>query len=143
MSRELDIFRDTYTQGKPFVRAKIGIVNPENWRQTTIETVFWIDTGVDGGVHIPRAFELDATGVGVTLLNGTIVVAGGRIESTHRCFAYLLQIGDFELPAPGLEAEIVFQGTNNYGLIGLDILKNWTIKFDGLNQFFKISRLSS
>jgi hypothetical protein len=143
MNPEQHIFESSYNQGRPFVRAKIGIVNLENSRQTTIETVFWIDTGFDGGIHVARTFESDAKGVGVSLLDGSIGMAGGRTETAHRCFAYLQQIGDFELPAPGLEAEIIFHGMDRHGLIGLDILKNWTIKFDGLNQFFKISRLSS
>lgn len=143
MTPEQHIFEDSYTQGKPFIRAKIGIVNPENSRQTTIDTVFWIDTGFDGGIHVPRTFESDATSVGISLLAGNIGVAGGRTEPTNRCFAYLQQIGDFELPAPGIEAEIIFHGTDRHGLIGLDILKNWTTKFDGLNQLFKITRLSS
>jgi len=54
MSTDHDIFQGHYTRGKPFVKARIVIVNPETGRQTTIEKNFWIDTGFDGGLMWPK-----------------------------------------------------------------------------------------
>ena len=61
-------------------------------------------------------------------------------QNAYRCLAYLRQIGDYELPLPGIEAELILHGRSQHGLLGLDILKHWTIKFDGPNRFFIISK---
>jgi hypothetical protein len=140
MSSDQSIFEDQYTRGKPFVKVKIAIVNPENLRQTTIQGHFWIDTGFDGGIHVSQSYEAEITQLGVNIWPGGVGVAGGRTDLANRCLAYLQQIGDRELPAPGIEAEIIFHGQDRHGLLGLDILRNWIIKFDGPSQFFKITK---
>ena len=139
MSLDRHIFEDHYTRGRPYVRAKVVIVNPETGRQTTIQKDFWIDTGFDGGIHVAQFHEADITMIGVNPVAGTISVAGGRSDATYRCLAYLQQIGDYELPMPGIEAELVLHGSDRYGLLGLDILKHWITKFDGPNEFFRIA----
>ena len=40
---------------------------------------------------------------------------------------------------PGIEAELVLHGSDHHGLLGLEILKHWTTKFDGPNEFFTIT----
>lgn len=139
MSSDPDICEDRYTQGKPIVSAKIVIVNPMTLRQTTIQKDLWIDTGFDGGIHVAQSHEADIIIIGVDLMSGTVGVAGGKTESSRRCLAYLQQIGDYELPMPGIEAELILHGSARHGLLGLDILKNWTVKFDGPNELFKIT----
>jgi hypothetical protein len=143
MSANPDICEDHYTQGRPIVTAKIVIVNPETLRQATIEEDFWIDTGFDGGIHVAESHRADITLAGVNLLSGTIGVAGGRTELADRCLAYLQQIGDYELPMPGIETELILHGSARYGLLGLDILKHWIAKFDGPNEHFKITSSSA
>jgi len=143
MSSDLDLCEDYYSRGRPIVKAKIVVVNPETLRQTTIQKDLWIDTGFDGGIHVAQSHEADIAMIGVNLLSGTLGVAGGRTETTHRCLAYLQQIGDFELPMPGIEAELIFHGSAPHGLLGLDILKHWIVRFDGPNEFFKITSSSA
>ena len=138
MSFEQHIFEDHYTHGRPYVRAKVVIANPETGRQTTIEKDFWIDTGFDGGIHVAQFHMSDITLIGVSPVLGSIGVAGGKTNIAYRCLAYLQQIGDHELPMPGIESELVFHGSDRHGLLGLEILKHWTIKFDGPNKFFTI-----
>ena len=140
MSPEESVLEDHYTQGKPFVRVKIAVVNPENSRQTTIQGDFWIDTGFDGGIHVSQFHENEVTALGVEVYPAPIGVAGGKTDPANRCLAYLQQIGDQELPAPGIAAEMIFHGQDRHGLIGLDILRNWIVKFDGPSQFFRITR---
>jgi len=139
MSYEQHILESHYTQGKPFVSAKVVVVNPETLRQVTIQKDFWIDTGFDGGIHVAQFHKEEITMIGVDLWSGTIGVAGGASVAAHRCLAYLQQIDDHEFPMPGIEAELILQGSDRHGLLGLDILKYWIIKFDGPNQFFKIA----
>ena len=140
MSSEQRILEDRYTHGKPFVRAKVVVVNPYTGRQTTIEEDFWIDTGFDGGIHLAQLHMSEITPIGVDLRPGPIAVAGGGISrNAYRCFAYLQQIGDHELPQPGIEAELVLHGSSRYGLLGLEILKHWIIRFNGPDEFFAIT----
>jgi len=139
MNPEHHFLKDRYTHGKPYVKAKVVIVNPETGRQTTIMLDFWIDTGFDGGIHIAQSHKSEIELIGVDPVLGPIGLAGGEIRSAHRCFAYLQQIGDYELPLPGIEAEVVLQGSNQYGLLGLEILKHFIARFDGPNEFLTIS----
>jgi len=139
MSPEQRIFEDRYIQGKPFVKAKVVIVNSQSGRQTTIEKDFWIDTGFDGGIHIAQSHISDITLIGVSPVLGPIGVAGGETRRAYRCLAYLQQIGDHEFSMPGIEVELVLHGSNRYGLLGLEILKHWIAKFDGPNEFLAIT----
>ena len=140
MSSDQHIFEGYYTYGRPYIRAKVVIINPETGRQTTIEKDFWIDTGFDGGIHVAQAHMSDITLIGISPVPGTIGVAGGRTNPAHRCLAYLQQIGDHELPMPGVEAELVLHGSDRHGLLGLEILKYWITKFEGPNEFFTITQ---
>jgi len=138
MSSGQSIFEGHYVNGKPYVRAKVVIVNPQTGRQTTIEKEFKIDTGFDGGIHVAQSHIADITLIGVNPVVGTIGLAGGIPNQAYRCFAYLQQIGNYELPMPGIEVELVLHGSSRHGLLGLEILKYWITKFDGPNQFLTI-----
>jgi len=37
--------------------------------------------------------------------------------------------------------ELILHGSSSYGLIGLDVLKQWIIELNGPNEFFKIRQL--
>lgn len=139
MSFEQRIFDGPYTHGKPYIKAKVVIVNPQTGRQTTIEKDFWIDTGFNGGIHIAQFHRWDITLIGVNPVLGPIGVAGGETRRAYRCLAYLQRIGDHEFSMPGIEAELVLHGSDRYGLLGLEILKHWTTKLDGPNEFFTIT----
>jgi len=139
MSSDRHIFEGHYTQGKPYVRAKIVIVNPNTGRQAIINKDFWIDTGFDGGIHVAQFHTSDITLIGVNPVFGPIGLAGGKTSPAYHCLAYLQQIGDHEFPMPGIEAELVLHGSDRHGLLGLEILKYWTSKFDGPNEFFTIT----
>jgi len=139
MSSDQHIFEGHYTHGRPYVRARVAIFNPETGRQTIIEKDFWIDTGFDGGIYVTQSHIPDITLIGVKPVAGTIGMAGGQTSPAYRCLAYLQQIGDHEFPPPGIEAELVLHGSDRHGLLGLEILKYWSTKFDGSNEFFTIS----
>lgn len=140
MSSNRHICETNYTHGRPYIRARVVIVNPETARQTVIEEDFWIDTGFDGGLHVAQSHMPDITMIGVSPRIGSINVAGGgRPRTAYRCHAYLRRIGDHELPMPGIESELVLHGSDRHGLLGLDILKNWIVNFNGLNEFFTIT----
>jgi hypothetical protein len=139
MSTQRHIFAGRYTHRRPYVKARLIIINEETGRQAIIEKDFWIDTGFDGGIHIAEIHRYDITMIGVNPVPGTIGVAGGRSELANRCFAYLQQIGDYEFPMPGIEVELILHGSASHGLIGLEVLRNWVIKFDGQNEFFTIT----
>lgn len=139
MSPNSHIFQGRYTQGKPYVRARIVVINPENGRQTTIEKDFWIDTGFDGGVHVAQSHVFDINQIRVNPVAGTIGLAGGQASTAYRCLAYLQRIGDHEFPMPGIEAEMVLHGSDRHGLLGLEILKYWITKFDGPKEVFTIT----
>jgi len=51
----------------------------------------------------------------------------------------LQQVGDYELPMLGIEAELVLHGSDRHGLLGLEILKHWITKFASPNGFFTIT----
>ena len=132
------IFQNRYTDGRPFVRAKIVIVNPETGRQTTIEKDFKIDTGFDGGIHVAQACMDDIRMIGIDPAVGTYLQADGIPSPGHHCHAYLQQVGDYNFPMPGIEAELVLHGRSRYGLLGLEILRYWIAKFDGPNDLLTI-----
>jgi hypothetical protein len=140
MSSDEPIHNANYTQGKPIVKAIILLINPDDMRQEAIEADLWIDTGFDGGLHIASFHMASATLIGLNLFPGNIGVAGGKTDVAYRCLAYLQKIGDKYFPAPGLEAELIFHGGDRHGLLGLDILKNWILTFNGPNEVFEIKK---
>jgi len=134
------IHEANYTQGRPIVNAKIVLINPETLRQETIDANLWIDTGFDGGIHVAQFQSSKATLVGLNLIPGPIGVAGGKTVPVYRCLAYLQKIGNKEFDPPGIEAELIFNGTDPHGLLGLDVLKNWILTFNGPNENFEIKK---
>jgi hypothetical protein len=138
MSSGQNIVEEHYTDKKPYVRARVIVVNLETGRQTAIEKDFWIDTGFDGGIHVAQSHKPDITMIGVNPVPGPISVAGGATNVAHRCLAYLQRLGDHEFPMPGIETELILHGSSRHGLIGLDILKHWIATFDGLNELLTI-----
>jgi len=139
MNSSQHIVEEHYIDKKPYVRARLVIINLETGRQAAIEKDFWIDTGFDGGIHVAQSHKPDITMIGVNPIPGSVSVAGGATNVAYRCLAYLQQLGDHEFPMPGIETELVLHGSSRHGLIGLDILKRWTAKFDGPNEFLTIT----
>ena len=139
MSPQHPILEDHYTRGRPYVRAKVVIVNPETGRQTTIERDFLVDTGFDGGFHVAEAHISDVRLIGIDPTLGTVGLAGGDSKPGYYCLAFLQQIDNYEFPAPGIEAMLILQGASKHGLLGLEILKHFIAKFDGPNEMFTIT----
>jgi hypothetical protein len=139
MSPNRRIFGDHYTHGKPFVEARLVVINPTTLRQTTITRQFWIDTGFNGGAHVADVYVQEISQIGVSPRLGPVGLAGGISKPGHFCVAYLQQIGDYEFPAPGIEATLILQGSSNHGLLGLEVLNHFVAKFDGPNQSFVIT----
>ncbi len=139
MSSDRDIFEGSYTQGSPFVTAVIVVANELTGRVTTIRKQLKIDTGFDGGIHVAHLHRDSIALIGVNLTSGLWEVAGGGRVNADHCHAYLQQIGEFEFPRPGIETILVLQGSSDHGLLGLEVLNNWLLMFNGPNRSFKIS----
>jgi hypothetical protein len=131
------ILRRGYLEEKPFVNAKISILNPQTGAITTFNEKCWVDTGFSGGIHVPIFRRSEASMVGVTPRYTSLTLAGGVRVPGYVCYAYLVQIEDHDLPSPGLETELIMQGNLNYGLVGLDVLKRWIITFNGPAQILE------
>jgi hypothetical protein len=67
------------------------------------------------------------------------MLAGNVPVTAHHCFGYLQKIGNYELPPPGIEITLVFQGNRAQGLLGLEAISHWVVTFDGPAQSFKIT----
>lgn len=140
MIYENPMIERVYSEGKPFVTARIAIINPRTSKATSFEERCWVDTGFDGGVHVPNFRRSEATMVGVEPRPATLTLAGGVRAPGYICLAYLQQIENYEIPIPGIETELIIQGTQKYGLIGLMILKNWIAKFNGPRETLSFYR---
>jgi hypothetical protein len=138
MSPPINIIEKNYSNGKPFTDVRIAVINRENLRQITIQKKVRIDTGFDAGVHVRESEMLELSTIGIRPTPGSATLAGDVTAKAYFCFAYLQQIGDFELPPPGMEVTLMFQGSGREGLLGLEILNNWIVTFNGPEQFFKI-----
>lgn len=136
MNRPTQIFQRSYSEGRPFVLVRIVLVNPLSERITSFEERCWVDTGFAGGIHVPDFRRSEATMIGISPDLTTLMVAGGVRLPGYVCLAYLQQIENYTLPAPGLEIELIMQGRQTYGLMGLDVLRNWITKFNGPAQLF-------
>jgi len=138
MSPSQHILEDRYSDGKPNATVRIAVINPETFRQVTIKRKVRIDTGFDAGVHIAQSVMSELSVIGVEPTAGAVILAGNIRATAHFCHAYLQQIGDHELPAPGIEIALIFQGSDVHGLLGLEVLNHWIVTFNGPHQFFKI-----
>jgi hypothetical protein len=78
MSSSQPIVQEHYTDGKPYVRARVVIINLETGRQTAIERDFWIDTGFDGGIHVTQSHKPDITMIGVNPVPDQSLLQGGQ-----------------------------------------------------------------
>jgi len=128
------IFQRGYSEHKPFLRVNIAIINPRTGATVSFEERCWVDTGFDGGIHVPNFRRSEATMAGIDPRLTTLTLAGGIRVPGSVCLAFLQQIENYEIPLPGIETELIMQGTQDYGLIGLDILKNWIAQFDGQRE---------
>lgn len=128
------IFHRRYLSERPFVNVKISVINLKTNKISTFEQDCWIDTGFSGGVHVPEFRRSDVQLVDVTPRLTAITLAGGVRARAYVCLAYLQQIESLVLPSPGIEVELIMQGRLNYGLLGLNVLRRWIVKFNGPQQ---------
>jgi hypothetical protein len=138
MSSPRNILEKNYSDGRPITNVRIAVINPDNFRQITIQKKVKIDTGFDSGVHIRESEMSELSTIGIRSTVGPVTLAGNVPATAHYCLAYLQQIGDHELPPPGMEITLVFQGSAREGLLGLEILNHWIITLNGPDQIFKI-----
>jgi hypothetical protein len=131
MTRRNPILERGYSEHKPFVRLRIAIINLRTGETINFEERCWVDTGFDGGIHVPNFRRSEVMMVGIDPRLTTLTLAGGVRVPGYACLAFIREIEDYEIPAPGIETELIIQGTQDYGLIGLEVLKNWIAKFDG------------
>jgi len=138
MTNRTQIFARQYSSGRPFVTIRIAIVNPNTYQRTAFDQKCWVDTGFDGGVHVPEFRRSEANMAGIQPIPTTVTLAGGLRRPGYVCLAFLQQIEDYEVPLPGLEMELLMQGDQRWGLIGLEVLRNWIAEFDGPREILNV-----
>ena len=116
------------------MRIKISILNPQTGQTNSFDQDCWVDTGFNGGVHVPLFRRSEANIVNVTPQPTNLSLAGGVRAPGFVCHAHLLRIEDYDLDSPGLETELIMQGNDDHGLLGLKILKKWITTFNGRSQ---------
>jgi len=131
------LFQKAYTREKPFVSVRISVVNPYTSTISTFDDRCWVDTGFFGGIHVPEFRISDVRTANITPRLTTVTLAGGVRARAHECLAYLQQIESLALPSPGMEVELIMQGHSSYGLLGLEVLKRWIVKFNGPSQLLE------
>ena len=139
MSYSRTIVRQDYSDGKAITDVKVAVINPDNLRQITFEKKVQLDTGFDAGFHIMESEKAQLELIGVRPPIGKVTLAGNVTASAHYCFGYLQKIGDYQLPPPGIEITLVFQGDKPTGLLGLEAMSGWIVTFDGPAQSFRIT----
>jgi len=139
MSSQRTIVHKDYSDGKAIIDVKVAVINPDNLRQTVFEKKAKLDTGFDAGFHIMESEKAQLDLIGVRPTIGKVSLAGNVNASAQFCFGYLQKIGDYELPPPGIEITLIFQGTRPTGLLGLEAMSGWIVTFDGPAQSFKIT----
>lgn len=138
MSSPHTILQRDYSQGRAITNARIVVRNPDNLRQITFTKKIMVDTGFDAGCYIRESEMSQLDIIGVRPSVGKVTLADNKKVASHYCLGYLERIGGYELPSPGIEITVVFQGTDPEGLLGLEVLSNWIVTFDGPAQSFKI-----
>jgi hypothetical protein len=139
MSKSVNILEKKYSDGKAITDVRIAVINSHNLRQVTLEKTVKIDTGFDAGFHIQESEISQLDLIGVKPVRGTATLAGDIHVTAYHCFGYLQKIGDFELPPPGIEITLVFQGNRAQGLLGMEAISNWVVTFDGPANSIKIT----
>lgn len=138
MTPSTTILQKDYSDGKAMTIVRVAVINPDNLRQTVFETKVKLDTGCDLGFHTMESHKSQLDIIGIKPTIGKVTLAGNVPATAHYCLAYLQKIGDYELPAPGIEVTMVFQGTRSTGLLGLEAMNSWIVTFDGPAQSFRI-----
>lgn len=139
MSSSRTILKKAYSEGRAITDARVAVINPDNLRQVTLQKKVKIDTGFDAGFHVQESEMSQLDIIGIKPAIGNYMLAGNIPVTAHYCFGYLQKIGDHELPPPGIEITLVFQGTRTQGLLGLEAISNWIVIFDGPAQSLKIT----
>jgi hypothetical protein len=123
MSTLKAILRKDYSQGRAITEVEIAVVNPVNLRQVMIKKTVQLDTGFDSGVHIRELEAADLATIGIKPVLGSAKLAGNIIAKAQYCMGYLQKIGNYSIPPPGIPITLVYQGTNQQGLLGLEAIK--------------------
>jgi len=139
MTAPQPILQMNYSQGKAVTDVEIVVFNPINSRQVSYRKRVQIDTGFDSGVHIRELDAGELAMIGITPPRGSVTLAGNVPAQARYCAGYLQKIGDYSLQPPGIPITVVFQGTTQQGLLGLEAIRNWVVEFDGPGQSFKIT----
>jgi len=133
------ILEKNYSEGRAIADVRVAVLNPDSLRQVTFEAKAKIDTGFDAGFHIRESEMSQLAMIGIRPIAGTVTLAGNVPATAYHCFGYLQRIGDHELPPPGIEIALVFQGNRPQGLLGLEAMSSWTVTFNGPAQSFSIA----
>lgn len=123
-----------YKDERAYLKIKGIIQNPQTMGQTPIDVEGRIDTGFDGGLFVPISYKSDLEIIKVIPRKTNITLADGRKIPAEVCFAYVQQIDNIELPAPGLPISLVICGDLRGHLIGMNFLKNCITRLEGPSQ---------
>lgn len=128
-----------YDRNQAYLRVKWIIQNPETLRQFPLDFECRIDTGFDGGILVPHWHLSDAKSIGVDPRPTNIVLADGRKIPAYVCVGHLQEIEGHALPLPGIPMILVMCGNRKGSLLGMDVLRNHVISFDGPAQAFSLT----
>jgi len=127
-------FQKRYSREKPFVSVRIAVINPYTNRISSFDERCWVDTGFSGGIHVPEFRRSDVQTATITPRPTTVALAGGVRATGYECLAYLQRVESLVMPSPGMEVELIMQGRSSYALLGLEVLRQWIVEFDGPGQ---------
>ena len=127
-----------YSNKRAYLKVKGVIQNPVNLRQVPLDFECRIDTGFDGGIMVPHWHLSDAQSIGIEPSITNIILADGRRIPAYVCVVHLQEIETYNIPPPGIPMILVMCGSRKGTLLGMDLLKNHVISFDGPNQAFTL-----
>jgi hypothetical protein len=133
------IIKKKYSSNSAYVQCFGIVTNPSNGRQVPFNAECLVDTGFYGGIFLPNTFMLDARSIEVEPVATTVTLADGSEIIAHVCAGYLQRIEGHDFDAPGIPIFLVIYGNVPGEVLGMNVLQNFTILFDGPNQCFALT----
>ena len=128
-----------YRNERAYLKIKAVIRNPNTMEQTPVILEGIVDTGFDGGLFVPSVYKSDLETIRVTPRKTSITLADGRRIPVETCLAYIQEVENIELPAPGIPVSFILCGRFEGSLIGMNFLRNCVTEVDGIRSNINMS----
>lgn len=103
----------------------------------------WVDTGFSGGILLPSTLEAAVRQLGIKGQRLPVGLAGDVRSLANAYLGYLSKIDGFAFATNTIPVPVLFMGTSKYGLVGLNLIKDWISEFHGPNKVLTISENNS